>query len=96
MLQRRGVDDLKKLPYFPYRDDGTVIWNVIQEFAKDYVNMYVISFTPSNSEGIFLMPKSHLLSGIIIHVILYMTKNYRILQMSCQLMELVQLVAWAW
>ena len=61
----------------------------------------IFLFTPGNSEGnsegIFLMPKSHLLSGIIIiHVILYMTKNYRILQMSCQLMELVQLVAWAW
>ena len=35
-LQKRGVEDL---PYFPYRDDGLLIWKEVGAFAEDYVKL---------------------------------------------------------
>ena len=43
LLQIRGVADRKKLPYFPYRDDGYLVWKQIKSFVKDYVRLYVRS-----------------------------------------------------
>ncbi|UJB73026.1 lipoxygenase (plasmid) [Acaryochloris sp. 'Moss Beach'] len=39
-LKSRGMDDPNKLPHFPYRDDGQLLWNAIQEFVSDYVNIF--------------------------------------------------------
>lgn len=36
-LKRRGVDDAKKLPYYPYRDDAIKIWDAIQAWVKGYL-----------------------------------------------------------
>lgn len=40
-LQHRGVDDKTKLPYFPYRDDGEVIFSAIEAMVKEYVEQCV-------------------------------------------------------
>ena len=37
--QKRGVDDKDLLPYFPYRDDGEKILEVIENIVKDYVDL---------------------------------------------------------
>ena len=37
--QRRGLDDKKLLPYFPYRDDGEQILEVIENMVKEYVDL---------------------------------------------------------
>ena len=37
--QKRGVDDRDLLPYFPYRDDGEQILEVIENMVKDYVDL---------------------------------------------------------
>ncbi|CAH3181652.1 unnamed protein product, partial [Porites evermanni] len=39
-LKKRGVDDKNLLPYFPYRDDGEKILEVIEHMVKDYVHLY--------------------------------------------------------
>jgi arachidonate 15-lipoxygenase len=39
-LKTRGVEDPAKLPYYPYRDDGLVIWNRLDSYVKDYVALY--------------------------------------------------------
>lgn len=39
-LEKRGVHELDKLPYFPYRDDGLLIWDEIGDFATEYINLY--------------------------------------------------------
>ena len=31
--------DKETLPYFPYRDDGLLLWNEIGKFAKEYVKL---------------------------------------------------------
>lgn len=36
----RGIDDRSKLPYFPYRDDGEVIYQAMEDLVNDYVNFY--------------------------------------------------------
>lgn len=38
-IQKRGVADKTKLPYFPYRDDGLLIWQQVKSFVKDYVKL---------------------------------------------------------
>ena len=38
-FQKRGVDDREKLPYFPYRDDGLLIWQQIRSYVEEYVSM---------------------------------------------------------
>ncbi|XP_028399186.1 arachidonate 5-lipoxygenase-like isoform X2 [Dendronephthya gigantea] len=40
IFQKRGVDDTEKLPYFPYRDDGYLIWQQIQNYVEEYVSLY--------------------------------------------------------
>ncbi|MBD2501881.1 lipoxygenase family protein [Anabaena azotica] len=44
-LKNRGVDDASKLPTYPYRDDGLLIWQAIETWVRDYFNIYY----PNNS-----------------------------------------------
>ena len=46
-LERRGVSDREKLPYYPYRDDALEIWQAIHNWVKDYLT---ISY--QNDEGV--------------------------------------------
>eukprot|EP00795_Rhopilema_esculentum_P006097 gene6097-11484_t len=39
-IKARGVDDPEILPYFPYRDDGKVIYQVIESFSRDLVDLF--------------------------------------------------------
>jgi len=39
-IKARGVDDREILPYYPYRDDGKVIYDIIDSFSKDLVDLY--------------------------------------------------------
>ncbi|MBE9216223.1 lipoxygenase [Plectonema cf. radiosum LEGE 06105] len=39
-LEKRGVDDIEKLPVYPYRDDGLLIWNAIHTWVSDYLSIY--------------------------------------------------------
>jgi arachidonate 15-lipoxygenase len=38
-ITRRGLGDAS-LTYFPYRDDGTLVWDVLGRYAHDYVALY--------------------------------------------------------
>ena len=38
-LLESGVDDKDLLPYFPYRDDGEKILEVIENLVKGYVDL---------------------------------------------------------
>ncbi|XP_032236516.2 polyunsaturated fatty acid 5-lipoxygenase [Nematostella vectensis] len=37
---RRGLNDRRSLPYFPYRDDGHLILNVIESVVNEYIDIY--------------------------------------------------------
>ncbi|MEM7579162.1 MAG: lipoxygenase family protein [Mastigocoleus sp.] len=39
-FKKRGVDDSKKLPVYPYRDDALLIWNAIHQWVSDYLGIY--------------------------------------------------------
>jgi arachidonate 15-lipoxygenase len=39
-IARRGLGDPTFLPYYPYRDDGMLIWNLIGEYVEQYVALY--------------------------------------------------------
>lgn len=39
-LKSRGVSDPDKLPIYPYRDDGLLIWNAIENWVRDYFSIY--------------------------------------------------------
>ncbi len=39
-LEKRGVDDIEKLPVYPYRDDALLIWNAIHQWVSDYLSIY--------------------------------------------------------
>lgn len=39
-LKKRGVDDKELLPYFPYRDDGERILEIIENMVKEYISLY--------------------------------------------------------
>lgn len=39
-LKGRGVSDTGRLPYYPYRDDGLLIWNRLGEYVDEYVSLY--------------------------------------------------------
>ncbi|HXJ82285.1 MAG TPA: lipoxygenase family protein [Candidatus Methylomirabilis sp.] len=39
-LSKRGVDNTQMLPYFPYRDDGRLIWDCLGAYVKDYLDLY--------------------------------------------------------
>lgn len=36
-LVKRGLADEKRLPHFPFRDDGRVIWDIIEKWVQAYV-----------------------------------------------------------
>ncbi|BAZ30700.1 lipoxygenase [Cylindrospermum sp. NIES-4074] len=42
-LKNRGVDDSSKLPTYPYRDDGLLIWGAIESWVHDYFTLYYSS-----------------------------------------------------
>ncbi|XP_046839259.1 polyunsaturated fatty acid 5-lipoxygenase-like isoform X2 [Xenia sp. Carnegie-2017] len=39
-IKSRGVDDPVKLPYYPYRDDGYLIWKQLHSYVREYVSLY--------------------------------------------------------
>ena len=39
-LERAGTDGLAGLPYFPYRDDGLLVWTAIRRWAGEFVDGY--------------------------------------------------------
>ena len=39
-LKKRGCDNKNELPYYPYRDDGMLVWNAMEEYVTDVVNMH--------------------------------------------------------
>ncbi|KAM7428053.1 hypothetical protein ABFA07_020908 [Porites harrisoni] len=39
-IKKRGLNDRRLLPFFPFRDDGYIILEVIEQMVKDYVTMY--------------------------------------------------------
>ena len=39
-LEKRGVDDIEKLPVYPYRDDALLIWKAIHQWVSDYLSIY--------------------------------------------------------
>ena len=41
LKQKRGVDDTEKLPYYPYRDDGKLLYQKLNEFADAFIDAYV-------------------------------------------------------
>ena len=42
-LAKRGVDNTDALPYFPFRDDGMLIWNLLGQYVSEYINLYYTS-----------------------------------------------------
>ncbi|AFZ28027.1 Lipoxygenase [Cylindrospermum stagnale PCC 7417] len=42
-LTNRGVDDVSKLPTYPYRDDGLLIWEAIESWVREYFSVYYSS-----------------------------------------------------
>ena len=39
-FEQRGLDDVTKLPDYPYRDDGMLIWNAIHQWVDSYISIY--------------------------------------------------------
>jgi arachidonate 15-lipoxygenase len=39
-IANRGMDNVERLPHYPYRDDGMLVWNAIHTFVSDYLNHY--------------------------------------------------------
>lgn len=44
-LKGRGVSDAGKLPYYPYRDDGLLIWTRLGQYIDEYLGLYYKSDT---------------------------------------------------
>ena len=42
-IKNRGLDDEERLPHYPYRDDGMLIWNTIREFVSDYLKHFYMA-----------------------------------------------------
>jgi arachidonate 15-lipoxygenase len=36
-IAARGMDDTQKLPHYPYRDDGKLVWDAIRQFVEAYL-----------------------------------------------------------
>jgi arachidonate 15-lipoxygenase len=41
-LHRRGVNDSAALPYYPYRDDGMLIWDRLGSYINEYIALYYL------------------------------------------------------
>eukprot|EP00951_Prasinocladus_malaysianus_P047674 scaffold651492_cov45-Prasinocladus_malaysianus.AAC.1 len=39
-LLRRGFDGNEKVPEYPYRDDGMLVWGALVDFVLDYLKAY--------------------------------------------------------
>ena len=39
-FELRGVDDETKLPDYPYRDDGMLVWDAIHKWVDNYLSVY--------------------------------------------------------
>ena len=39
-FEQKGLDDVTKLPDYPYRDDGMLIWNAIHQWVDSYISVY--------------------------------------------------------
>ncbi len=48
-IKNRGMDDTDRLPHYPYRDDGMLVWNVILTFVSDYLHHFYP--TPEDIKG---------------------------------------------
>lgn len=42
-IKSRGLDDVVALPDYPYRDDGLLVWEAIEQWVSDYVGFYYLS-----------------------------------------------------
>ena len=42
-LTNRGLDDREALPCYPYRDDGLLVWEAINEWVRGYVSVHYAS-----------------------------------------------------
>jgi arachidonate 15-lipoxygenase len=39
-IRNRGMDDVNRLPHYPYRDDGMLFWNALRTFVNDYLRHF--------------------------------------------------------
>ena len=39
-IKNRGMDNTERLPHYPYRDDGMLVWNAIHTFVSDYLKHF--------------------------------------------------------
>jgi len=39
-LEARGVSDPERLPHYPYRDDGLLLWEAIAQFVGEYLALF--------------------------------------------------------
>jgi arachidonate 15-lipoxygenase len=39
-IRNRGMDDVNRLPHYPYRDDGMLFWNALHTFVNDYLRHF--------------------------------------------------------
>jgi arachidonate 15-lipoxygenase len=39
-IENRGMEDTGKLPHYPYRDDGMLLWEAIHKFVTDYLTVF--------------------------------------------------------
>lgn len=39
-IENRGMDDTKRLPHYPYRDDGMLMWQAINTFVSNYLHHF--------------------------------------------------------
>ena len=42
-IRARGLADAATLPYFPYRDDGMLLWNLLGDYLDEYLALYYAS-----------------------------------------------------
>lgn len=42
-LEKRGVNNSKQLPIYPYRDDGQKIWDAINQWVQEYLGLFYFS-----------------------------------------------------
>ena len=39
-IKNRGLDDTTRLPHYPYRDDGQLLWDAISNYVGEYLGLY--------------------------------------------------------